>query len=358
MDRCPQCGTDVAADDFQCARCELLLNPEATIEIVVSEPSVVRALLGPAQPNPTGEFPIPVVKSAKGRVPLGDEVVTAEFLAPVGPQLVPRIVAGLDVAGKLDGFEAYIASFIDGAQGTTAIATVARVAEIEVQAVLRTLRERRVIDIVPRPASVPRAGPAALKAAISPGRRAARRDDATSQTFAAPPPRRSPPVVPAGAHVAVSSTEAPRPAQAPQLAQPPPMPRFAPASKVEAPPPPRRMVPLDAPVPGQDREENVLQHAVALERSGEIDGAIHVLKRGIARVKNPAALYNRLALILLHQRRDYREAEELLRQALEVEPDHPVYQQNLFKVIALAAAGSKRPERKSGGLLDRIIRRK
>ena len=49
--------------------------------------------------------------------------------------------------------------------------------------------------------------------------------------------------------------------------------------------------------------------------------------------------------------------EELLRKALELEPDHPVYQQNLFKVIAAAAAGGKQ-ERKTGGLLDRLIRRK
>ncbi|MGA9519851.1 MAG: hypothetical protein WBV82_00220, partial [Myxococcaceae bacterium] len=172
QDRCPQCGTEVSADDFQCAHCELLLNVDAVEELEVTEPSVVRALLGPAESRPSVEIPVPPATPAVAPVPLGDEVVTAEFQAVAGPRLVPRIVAGLDISGKLDGFEAYIASFIDGAQGPRAIATVARVAEVEVQAVLRTLRERRVIDIVPRPASVPLAGPAALKAATEHERRA------------------------------------------------------------------------------------------------------------------------------------------------------------------------------------------
>ncbi len=350
QDCCPQCGTAISADDFQCARCELILNVDA-VEEVVTEPSVVRALLGPAQSRPTSEFPAFPTAPAKVPVPLGEEVATAEFQAVAGPLLVPRIVAGLDVAGKLDGFEAYIASFIDGAQGPGAIATVARVAEVEVQAVLRTLRERRVIDILPRAPSVPLAGPAALKAAAAPGRRAPALHPvpvlprSATHTFSSPPPHRPAPV----------AATPPEPAHAPR---PAPVLRSSSAKRTEpSSAPPRRIVPLDMPAASQDREENVLQHAVALERSGQFEGAIHVLKRGIERVKNPAPLYNRLALVLLVQRRDYREAEELLRKALEVEPDHAVYQANLYKVISLAAAGP-RPERKSGGLLDRLIRRK
>jgi Flp pilus assembly protein TadD len=77
-----------------------------------------------------------------------------------------------------------------------------------------------------------------------------------------------------------------------------------------------------------------------------VDGAIHVLKRAITQVKEPAALCNKLALILVNQRKDYRQAEELLNKAIELEPENPVYQQNLFKIIGMAA---ERKESRGGG---------
>ncbi|WP_410478087.1 hypothetical protein [Myxococcus sp. MxC21-1] len=49
-------------------------------------------------------------------------------------------------------------------------------------------------------------------------------------------------------------------------------------------------------------------------------------------------LYSKLALILVHQRKDYRRAVELLERAVALEPNHPVFQQNLLKVTGLAAA--------------------
>ncbi|MBI3185940.1 MAG: hypothetical protein HYZ28_27710 [Myxococcales bacterium] len=85
---------------------------------------------------------------------------------------------------------------------------------------------------------------------------------------------------------------------------------------------------------------NLLQQAIALERKGKPESAVALLKQGIARAKQPAPLYNRLAIVVLHQRRDYAEAEELLHRALELEPDNGVYGANLMKVLALAAAHS------------------
>jgi tetratricopeptide (TPR) repeat protein len=88
----------------------------------------------------------------------------------------------------------------------------------------------------------------------------------------------------------------------------------------------------------QDPTRNVLERVVALEQRGEVQRAIQLLEAGIARVEKPAPLYNRLALILVDQQRDYRRAEALLQKAVNLEPGNTVYQQNLFRVISLAAS--------------------
>jgi len=92
-----------------------------------------------------------------------------------------------------------------------------------------------------------------------------------------------------------------------------------------------------------------------LERAGDVDRAIEVLKRALERAASPAPLYNKLALILIHQRKDYSEAASLLERAVELEPNNSVYQQNLLKVVGLAAANSgQRKERGARGLLARL----
>lgn len=82
------------------------------------------------------------------------------------------------------------------------------------------------------------------------------------------------------------------------------------------------------------------------------------MKRAIARVKNPAQLYNKLALILVNQRKGYEEAEALLQKALELDPDNSVYQQNLYKVVALNAARSQSDTKRAGGFFPRLTRRR
>jgi tetratricopeptide (TPR) repeat protein len=92
-----------------------------------------------------------------------------------------------------------------------------------------------------------------------------------------------------------------------------------------------------------------------LERAGDVDGAIKMLEWAIARGKKPGPLYNKLAVILLNQRKDYPRAEKLLRLALELEPDNPIFRQNLVKLLGLAATTH---EKKKGGLLSRLLSRK
>jgi hypothetical protein len=60
----------------------------------------------------------------------------------------------------------------------------------------------------------------------------------------------------------------------------------------------------------------------------------------VAKSKKPAALYNRLGIVLLKQRRDYRRAEEYLHKAAALEPENAVYQQNYVKVLQLSATAS------------------
>ncbi|HZN93867.1 MAG TPA: tetratricopeptide repeat protein, partial [Myxococcales bacterium] len=144
---------------------------------------------------------------------------------------------------------------------------------------------------------------------------------------------------------------------------PPPM---TPARGAPVPtPPPIRPKPsqLQAPsaMAAAPKAESVLERAISLERRGEVDGAIHVLKRAITQVKEPAALCNKLALILVNQRRDFHQAEELLNKAIELEPDNAVYQQNLFKVVGLAAERrenrSSTPSKGGGGFFSKLLKK-
>jgi type IV pilus assembly protein PilB len=87
----------------------------------------------------------------------------------------------------------------------------------------------------------------------------------------------------------------------------------------------------------QVQMESSLQAALTLEKRGQIDGAISVLRTAVSRSPNPGPLYNRLALVILNQRHDARQAEELLNKAIDLEPDNAVYKANLVKVLGYAA---------------------
>jgi hypothetical protein len=280
---CPSCGSRATEDDFQCPHCELILNPDGpTDEHAIPlgedevEPSVVRALLSPPQRTLSREIPAPPQPGA-----LPDGKVTARFSLPMNEWTMPRVVAGVDLALKpMHPFEAYVLSFIDGKQSIRGISLAAKLAEIEVQVVVKSLVERGAVKVEPPTA----------------------------------------------------------PAQAPVQR------RVMPLQELTAHAPPAAA-------------EGVLQQAISLERKGQVDGAISVLKRAMSRVPNAAPLYNKLALILISHRRDYKEAEDLLKRALALEPENAVYQQNLYKVVGLAASkrqGGTDQRGAVGGLLARL----
>lgn len=108
--------------------------------------------------------------------------------------------------------------------------------------------------------------------------------------------------------------------------------------------------------PGSDVPETVMQRANTLERKGDLDGAVKLIERTIARLKDSAALHNKLALIQV-QRQEFAEAERLLRRACELEPRNEAYAKNLFKVLGRAAASSNDVP-KSSGLIGRLFKGK
>lgn len=81
---------------------------------------------------------------------------------------------------------------------------------------------------------------------------------------------------------------------------------------------------------------NAIQAALKLERSGDVEGAIALLRSAIAKSPRPAPLYNRLALVLLSQKRDAVQARELLDKALELDPENPAYAENRKRAAHLA----------------------
>ena len=88
--------------------------------------------------------------------------------------------------------------------------------------------------------------------------------------------------------------------------------------------------------------ESPLQRAITLEKSGRMKECIEHLERAIEVAPDPAPLYNRLALVLLKERRDLKGAEALLHKALEHDPDSDVYRQNLLKILMMAGATTGR----------------
>lgn len=202
----------------------------------------------------------------------------------VNDDQTPEVDASLEIARSLSEFEAFVVSFIDGKLTVAALSEASGLMAIETRSVIASLTERKVLrlrDPPPPPPAVP------------------------LNTPPVPPPtglKRRPGAVP----------------------KPPPPPLQV----------PRHLNP-------QVQMENAIQSALALERRGEVDGAIHVLRSAISRAPNPAPLYNRLALVILNQRKDTRQAEELIQKAIGLEPENPVFRENLIKVLAFAAVNGR-----------------
>ncbi len=273
--KCPGCREPYFDDQLECDRCGLLLNANAPTDN--TEASIVRALLS----QPSG------LHRVHSLAQVHDAPTRVGFAVEVHDDHTPEVAASLEIARSLSEFEAFMVSFIDGRMTVGQLSEASGLQAIEVRSVISSLTDRRVVRL------------------------------------REPPP--PPPAIP------LNTPPVPRPDGLKARPRPPP-----PIVKQES--------PRASPGPLQPRHlssqaqlENSLQAALALERRGEIDGAISVLRTAISRSPNPAPLYNRLALVVLNQRKDTREAEALLQKAIELEPENAVFQTNLIKVIEYAA---------------------
>jgi hypothetical protein len=115
----------------------------------------------------------------------------------------------------------------------------------------------------------------------------------------------------------------------------------------------KRVDAATSPAPAAPREEKVqpladvlardtLQVALRMEQGGRLDEAIRFLEKSIAQSPEAASLYNRLGIILMRERADYRRAETLIRKAIELAPDNTVYSTNLRQVLSQQAMRSHR----------------
>lgn len=321
---CPQCGTPYEPQDFLCSNCELLLNMDAAAgDYKAQDPSIVRALIGPPQ-RTSGSKPIP--PSVAGGRKATDPEVTVRGMVVMDEYTVPRIVAGLEMAlTPLHEFEAHVASFVDGTNSVPQIAQAAEITRVEAAAVFQSLALRRIVEL-----------------------------HRTEPEPKAPPPRRAPP--PASAPPPRRESVGNRPTL-------PPTPAASLVPQAPAPPAPTSRPKVtelqERSAPPAPKAESVLERAISLERRGEVEGAINVLKRAITQVSHPAALCNKLALILVNQRKDYKQAEELLNKALRLEPENAVYQQNLYKVIGMAAQKRSEAGKPSsgGGFFSKLLKK-
>jgi tetratricopeptide (TPR) repeat protein len=389
-DKCPSCYQPVAPTDFLCSNCELILDLSQVDQKPVTDVSVVRRMLE----APQGKMP--TAKPSSTRLPKqaleGLEGPTR--VLDLGPELsgVPVVVATLSrKTGQLSELEAWVVSLIDGLHDAKALAEKAGVREFELRVVLRTLNEKHIIDFADEPLSdadldMPEVlGTLAMEEPPPPAPSYGANVDRRDARFVAPPSQapvvsglqgiveRSPPPTSFKAPPPPPALMEPRRAAVapaypggalarPSLPQKPPEPELLPPAPVERTDPrivytgPANRKVLDAlkkvkridaksePTPQQKKEiveQNVddvlaretLQVALRMEQRGRFEEAIRFLEKSISQSPEAPSLYNRLGIILMRERQDYRRAEQMIKKALELSPDNSVFEQNLRMVI-------------------------
>lgn len=358
---CPSCGRQAQEGDFLCTGCETILDPDVLLEDPVPprEPTLVRALISPPEATLSRKKPEPPPELKGPKKTQRGNTRTRVFIIPFEVTDVPVVVAGLDLKEqKLSTFEAFALSMVDGRSSLDSLRQALQLGKIEIQTLAVSMVERKLVKMVP----------GELLMAAAPKKPAGAPPPAPPPSFAPPPlideplpavieqhevrgekARPPPPVVdeapqalpeikrvlPAGVGVAKPFRREPEP--------PTPPPK-------QAPPEPKRVVPEvrpRGPVP-EHVYQSPLQKAITLEKEGRMKECIAHLERAIETSGDPAPLYNRLALVLLKERRDLKGAEALLHKALEHDPDSDVYRQNLLKILMMVGAttGKKKVPRR------------
>ncbi|MGC4114997.1 MAG: tetratricopeptide repeat protein [Myxococcales bacterium] len=276
---------------------------------------------------------------------------TRVFIIPFEVTDVPVVVAGLDLKNQtLSTFEAFALSMVDGRSSLDSLRHALSLGKIEIQTLAVSLVERKLIRMLPPEALPP---PPAPKRKAEPPPSPAPYPPPLLEPHELPPAvteehdLRSGPPVPLhdGPLPEIKRVVPPGLARPFRREAPPPAPKPEPSK-----PEPKRAleeVRPRGPVP-EHVYQSPLQKAITLEKEGRMQECIAHLERAISVSSDPAPLYNRLALVLLKERRDLKGAEALLHKALEHDPDSDVYRQNLLKILMMTGAttGKKKVPRR------------
>lgn len=347
---CPSCGARVSPDDFLCPDCECIIDPsQVPVDTEPTDVSLVRRLLEAPQRKVPSAI-APPRASAPPPPALGDDdddtEATSLMQAPQLPEGVPVVVAQLSRAVlALSEFEAWVVSLIDGSSDAAALAERAGLSELEARVVLLTLRDKRVVDFTAPPGREPvtletrgDAVASALEAAIDEAAPEVSGGFEILEADEAPPPLEAD-VAPTDPRIAARSLAKRSVLDA--LKQVPR--RDATKSTMATPVAAAASQRDDAPKRRADlAAEPALQVALRMEQHGRGDDAIRFLEHAVAKSPDAASLYNRLAIILMRERADYRRAETMLQKALRLDPANRVYATNLRQVLARAALKAQR----------------
>ncbi len=311
LSSCPSCHAPLPAGAFMCPKCELVVDGAQAEEnpLPPRESSIVFTLLAPAdaqlQKKPGPPPPPPGAVEMED----GGEEGEVELRPTVGFAQKPSGTSVPTVIGKLDPnrytlttFEAFVVSLCDGNSTVEHIGHAAGLKTVEIQAVLHSLERRGVLKL------------------------------AEARPALARPPAPAP-QAPGGDPIQVQAKAATGR-----------IPRAAVVPAPSAPQAPAKAGTAEGPEQGAEAS---LQEAIALEKRGNLRGAIHALARAIEHSSQPAPLYNRLALVVIKERRDFAMAESLLKKAVGLDPSKEVYAKNLQFAARLARAN---PSSRSGSL--------
>ena len=144
--RCPSCLQALSPTDFQCPRCELLLEGRLDTHTRRVNSGVVQALLeAPTAQAPTDarpKFSVSAPKAAGRRNPFDEEESTRVQTALPDLKWVPKVVATLALSRfELTPYEAWVVSRIDGHTTGEALQKTLDVSTMELRVVLQTDRK-------------------------------------------------------------------------------------------------------------------------------------------------------------------------------------------------------------------------
>jgi len=87
---------------------------------------------------------------------------------------------------------------------------------------------------------------------------------------------------------------------------------------------------------GSSRSKELYDQATAAEERGDWDGAVELLEKAL-RESEQAAFHNRLGVLIATKQRRFREAQEHIERAIELQPGNPLYERNLHKILQTMA---------------------